>query len=134
MAKNPTMDQLLRRLRKSGGSQQTTIRQLGGKLRPGGAPYWKHHGTFEDDDGNPHVMDIVLTGTCSFGHTVDDKVRVAGVCEIGQEVLCSEEGCMLRCRHCGAVVCRRHSRTFGESTYCQRHTWIHYWRKFWGLE
>jgi len=134
MAKNPRLSGLLRTLRQRGGSQQTSVRELGGKLKPGGAPYWKVHATFEDEDGNPHVMDIVVTGTCSFGHAVDDKVRVAGICEIGREILCSEEGCMLRCRHCGSVVCRIHSRTFGENTYCRRHLWMHYWRKFWGLE
>ena len=134
MAKNPTINRLLGVLRKRGGSRQSTVRELGGKLKVGGAPYWKEHVTYEDDDGNPHVADIVRTSTCSFGHAVDDKVRVAGICEIGQEVLCSEEGCMLRCRHCGSVVCRIHSRTFGENTYCRPHVWVHYWRKFWALE
>ena len=79
-------------------------------------------------------MDIVQTGTCSFGHVVDDKVRVAGICEIGHEVLCSSEGCALQCVHCGAVVCCRHSRTYDERTYCRRCKWRHYWRVFWMIE
>ncbi len=134
MAKNPRMSSLLRVLRKQGGARQTTARELGGKLEPGGAPYWKEHVAYEDAQGNPHVIDLILTGTCSFGHTVDDKVRVAGICELGREVLCSEEGCMLQCRHCGSVVCRLHGRTFGKHTYCRRHVWVHYWRRFWALE
>ena len=134
MAKHPNINSLLRTFRQRGGSRQTTARQLGGKLTHTGTPYWKEHITYEDDDGNPSVADIVRTGTCHFGHAVDDKVRAAGICQIGHEVLCSEEGCMLRCRHCNMVVCRLHSRTYGEVTYCTKHIWVHYWKKFWALE
>ena len=134
MLKQIKMDRILRIFRKRGGARQTTVRELGGPLKARGTPYWKEHISYEDENGNPHVVDLVRTGTCSFGHTIDDKVRAAGICQVGQEVLCSEEGCLLRCRHCGDVVCRLHSLSFGEIIYCQRHIWVHYWKLFWALE
>ena len=120
--------------RRGGGSRQSTIRALGGKLGRHGASYHKERLLSEHEEEGPQTVEIVETSTCSFGHTIDDKVRVAGICEIGGEVVCSMEGCTHQCVRCGAVVCRRHSRTYGEKTYCTRHSWIHYWRKFWGLE
>lgn len=130
-----TTDSVIRELRrKGGGSRHSVLRVLGEKLTPQGAAFHKEHVQFEDEKEGPRAVDIVQTNTCSFGHTVDDKVRVAGVCEIGREVVCSTEGCMFRCCHCGAVVCRRHSRTFEEGTYCRRCVWTHYWRSFWRLD
>ncbi len=120
--------------RKGGGSRQTSLRVLGGKLDKNGSAFHKEHLQFEDDKDGPRILDIVQTSTCSFGHTVDDKVRVAGICEIGQEVLCSTNTCKLECIYCGAVVCRVHSRTYSDKTYCNRHKWIHYWRIFWRLD
>jgi hypothetical protein len=136
MAKRHKIDILRSEFRrKGGGSRQTILRLLGGKLDREGAVFHKERLQFEDEKEGPRIVDIVQTNTCSFGHTIDDKVRVAGICEIGGEVLCSTEGCMLRCTYCGAVVCRRiHSSTYGDKTYCQRHKWIHYWRMFWRLE
>ena len=135
MAKRPMMNRLRQEFRrKGGGSRHTTMRVLGGKLDRYGAPFHKEQFQFEDERDGARVMDVVETGTCSFGHTIDDKVRVAGRCEIGHEVLCSTEGCLHQCLHCGAAVCRRHSRTFGDRTYCRRHVWIHYWRQFWRLD
>ena len=129
------IDRVLRELRrKGGGSRHSTLRVLGGKLDPRGAPFHKEHVQFEDDREGPRTIDIVQTGTCSFGHTVDDKVRVAGICEIGKETLCSAEGCQLHCIRCGAVVCRIHSRTYGDKTYCLHCRWFHYWRMFWRLD
>jgi len=120
--------------RKGGGSRQRVLRVLGSKLNRNSAPFHKERLEFEDEQEGPQTVDIVQTGTCSFGHTVDDKVRVAGICEIGGEVLCSTDGCMHQCEYCGAVVCSRHSRRYGDKTYCQRHIWVHYWRKFWRIE
>lgn len=120
--------------RKGGGSRQTTLRMLGGKLDKNGSPFHKEYFQFEDARDGPRIVEVVQTNTCSFGHTVDDKVRAAGICEIGGEVLCSAEGCALCCIHCGAVVCRVHSSTYGDVTYCRRHKWIHYWRMFWRLD
>jgi len=129
------IERLLRELRRrGGGARHRILRVLGGKLDRHGAVFHKEHLQFEDPREGPQVVDIVETGTCSFGHTIDDKVRVAGICEIGQEVLCSADGCMFQCIHCGAVVCRLHSRTYGEKTYCRRCLWVHYWRKFWRLD
>lgn len=119
---------------KGGGSRQRTVRVLGDKLGRYGAPFQKEHLVFEDEHEGPQAVDIVQTGTCGFGHTIDDKVRAAGVCEIAGEVLCSTEGCMLQCIRCGAVVCRRHGRTYGERTYCNRCRWAAYWRIFWRLD
>lgn len=135
MAKRSKADRLLSEFRrKGGGARQTVLRMLGEKLAKDSAPFRKEHLQFEDDRDGPRTIDVVVTGTCSFGHTVDDKVRVAGICEIGGEVLCSSEGCLFQCVRCGAVVCRRHSSTHDENTYCQRHLWIHYWRMFWRLD
>ncbi len=135
MAKRPMMNRLQNEFRrKGGGSRQTTLRVLGGKLDKDGMPFRKEHLQFEDDKEGPRTVDVVQTGTCSFGHTIDDKVRVAGICEIGGEVLCSHEGCMLQCIHCGAVVCHIHSSMHGDKTYCSRHRWVHYWRMFWRLD
>jgi hypothetical protein len=129
------MDRHLEEFRsKGGGSRQRILRVLGGKLKRNGTPFHKERLQFEDEQEGPQTVDLVRTGTCSFGHTIDDKVRVAGICEIDGEVLCSTEGCLLRCVHCGAVVCRRHSRTYAERTYCRRHRWVHFWRKFWGVD
>jgi len=134
MAKQHLIDNLCGEFRrKGGGSRQTILRVLGGKLDKNGSPFRKEHLQFEDEKEGPRVVDVVQTSTCSFGHTIDDKIRVAGICEIGGEVLCATEGCMRQCV-CGAVVCRRHSRTFGEKTYCRPHIWIHYWRMFWRLD
>jgi hypothetical protein len=133
MAKQSLARRLLAEFRrKGGGSRQSTLRVLGSKLERNGAPFSKERLEFEDADG-PRTVDVVETGTCSFGHVVDDKVRVAGICELGGEVLCSTEGCMLRCDHCGAAVCHQHGQTRGERTYCSRHRWIHLWRLFWRL-
>jgi hypothetical protein len=32
------------------------------------------------------------------------------------------------------VVCRNHSSTYGNKTYCINHRWIHYVRLFWRLD
>lgn len=129
------LDRLHREFRrKGGGSRHTSLRVLGGKLDKNGSAFQKEHLQFDDDKDGPRTLDVVQTSTCSFGHTIDDKVRVAGICEIGNEVLCSMEGCVLQCSHCGAVVCRVHSRTYGDKTYCNRHKWIHYWRIFGRLD
>lgn len=135
MAKQHLIDNLCGEFRrKGGGSRHTTLRILGGKLDKNGSPFRKEHLQFEDEKEGPRVVDVVQTSACSFGHTIDDKVRVSGICEIGGEVLCSAEGCLLQCRSCGTVVCRIHSSTYGDKTYCQRHKWIHYWRMFWRLD
>jgi hypothetical protein len=120
--------------RAGGGSRQRVIRFISGPLEPGGATFRKERMQFEDEAEGPQTVDIVETSTCAFGHTIDDKVRAAGVCAIGDEVLCSTPGCLHQCCVCGAVVCRRHSRTYGDRTYCVRHRRVHYWRAFWGLE
>jgi hypothetical protein len=134
VAKRPMMNNLRNEFRRrDGGARHTTIRALGRKIDRYGAPFFKEHFEGEDERDGVRVTDIVETGTCFFGHTVDEKVRVAGICEIGGEVLCSTEGCMRQCAYCGAVVCRRHSRTFGEKTYCRRHIWVGWWRTFWRL-
>jgi len=133
--KTTPLDRLHREFRrKGGGSRHTSLRILGGKLDKNGPAFHKEHLQFEDDKDGPRILDVVQTSTCSFGHTVDDKVRVAGICEIGGEVLCSSEGCLLHCVHCGAVVCHIHSSTYGDITYCRNHKWIHYWRMFWRLD
>jgi len=135
MAGPKNVDDLLRELRqKGGGSRRSILRILGNKLGPHGAAFHKEQVQFEDEREGPRSVELVETGTCAFGHTIDDKVRMAGVCEIGGEVLCSTPGCMLQCVHCGGVVCRRHSRTYGDKTYCNRCRWVHYWRTFWRLD
>lgn len=135
MAKRSNIKRLCSEFRrKGGGSRHTTLRVLGGKLDKNGPPFYKEHLQFEDQRDGPRIVDVVQTSTCSFGHTIDEKVRAAGVCEIGGEVLCSADGCMLRCVRCGAVVRCAHSSTYGDKTYCLRHKWIHYWRVFWRLD
>ncbi len=135
MARRPLMNRLRSEFRqKGGGSRHTTMRTLGGKLGRHGTPFHKNTFQFEDEREGARIVDVVEVGTCAFGHTIDEKVRVAGICEIGGEVLCSTEGCMRTCTHCGAAVCRNHSRSFGDRTYCTRHSWIHYWRIFWRLD
>ena len=135
MAKRSNIERLHGEFRrKGGGSRQTVLRTLGGKLNKDGVSSRIEHLQFEDEREGPRTVDVVETGTCHFGHTIDDKVRVTGICEIGGEVLCAAEGCMRQCVHCGAVVCRLHSSTYGDKTYCQRHKWIHYWRMFWRLD
>ena len=135
MATDNSMDRHIEEFRsKGGGSRQRIMRVLGDKLDRHGAAFHKEHLQFEDQAEGPQTVEIVQAGMCSFGHTIDDKVRVAGACEIGGEILCSTEGCKAECCCCGSAVCRKHSKTYGEKTYCRRHTWIHYWRKFWGVE
>jgi len=135
MAKRSSIERLRGEFRrKGGGLRRTTLRALGSKLDKNGSPFHKEHFEFEDEREGPRTIDVIQTGTCSFGHTIDDKIRVAGICEIGDEVLCAAEGCMLQCAHCGAVVCRVHGSTYGEKTYCRRHKWVHYWRMFWRLD
>jgi hypothetical protein len=132
MSETYDKDELLRLPGRVG--RKRTIRILAGKLDKNGAPYLKEHIVLENDQEGLLTVEIVETRTCSFGHTIDDQTRVAGICEIGSEVLCSREGCMLKCVTCGAVVCCRHSKTYGEKTYCSRHWPLYWWRKFWGLE
>jgi len=135
MAKVMNIEQFLRELRrKGGGAHQSVLRVLGCKLGEHGAAFRKEHLEFEDPKEGPRAVDIVETNTCSFGHTIDDKVRAAGVCEIGREVLCSMPGCLLQCANCGAAVCRRHAKTYGQKIYCLNCSWVYFWRKFWGLE
>ena len=135
MARKTRLDQHLDDFRRQGGgSRQSMLRVLGGKLDRDGAPFHKEHLQFEDEEEGPMTVDVVQTSTCSFGHTIDDKVRVAGVCELGGEIMCSMQGCLLECVRCGVAVCRRHSTTYGDKTYCRRCRWAYYWRKFWGLE
>jgi len=134
MARPTNINRLLRELRRQGGGiRRTTLRVLGGKLAGRGAPFVRERLEWDDPREGPRTVDIVETSTCSFGHTVDDKVRVAGICEIGGEVLCSTEGCLRQCERCGIVVCRAHSLTRKETTYCRRCRWAYYWRLFWGL-
>lgn len=129
------IDQVLREFRrKGGGSRHSILRVLGDKLDRYGAAFHKERLQFEDEKEGPRVVDIVQTGTCSFGHVIDDKVHSAGVCEIGGEVLCTSEGCMRSCVHCGRAVCRAHSRTYDDGTYCCHCIWVHYWRALWRLE
>lgn len=116
---------------KGGGARQRVVRLLGGKIDEHRAAFRKEHLQFEDEDEGPQLVDIIATGTCSFGHTVDDKVRAAGICEIGGEVLCSTEGCVRHCSYCGIVVCARHSKISGDRTYCNHCRWRHYWHIFW---
>jgi len=135
--RRPDIDRVVRELRrKGGGSRHSTLRVVGDKLDVTGAPFHKEkeHVQFEDEKEGPRVVEIVESGRCSFGHIIDDKVRVAGVCEIGGEILCAMPGCLLQCCYCGAVVCRRHARTAGEKTYCTRCRWRHLWRWFWRLD
>ena len=88
MAKKPKTNRLLGEFRrKGGGARQTTLRVLGDKLDRYGALFQKEHLLFEDAREGPRSVDIVQTNTCSFGHTIDDKIRVAGICDIGGEVL-----------------------------------------------
>jgi hypothetical protein len=135
MARRQRLDDMLEEFRrKDGGLRRTVQRVLGDKLGAGGSAFLKEHFEFNDDDEGPRAVDVVETPTCTFGHTIDDKVRVAGICEIGGEILCSVEGCLLQCAHCGAVVCRTHSSTYGDKTYCLNHRWVHYWRVFWRLD
>ena len=135
MARRSRLDQQLEDFRqKGGGSRRSTLRVLGGKLDGQGAPFHKEHLQFEDEDEGPRAVDIVQTSTCSFGHTIDDKIRMAGVCEIGGEILCSTPGCLLQCIRCGAAVCRRHSSTYGDKTYCRSCRWSYWWRVFWRLD
>jgi hypothetical protein len=135
MAKQPNIKRLLSEFRrKVGGSRHTVRRVLGGKLERDGTTFLKEHLQFEDEREGIRTLDVVQTSTCSFGHTIDEKVRAAGISEIGGEVLCSTEGCLLRCVHCGAVVCRVHGSIYHDKTYCQRHKWIKYWRMFWRLD
>lgn len=83
MAKRSNINRLRGEFRrKGGGSRHTTLRVLGGKLDKDGAPFHKEHFQFEDERDGPRIVDVIQTGTCSFGHTIDDKVRVAGVCEL----------------------------------------------------
>ncbi len=135
MRKRTQLQKHVRRFqREGGGSRHTIKRVLGRKLDNGGAIFEKEKLLYEDIQDGPRTVEIVQTNTCSFGHTIDDKVRVSGICEIGNEVLCSSEGCMLQCAHCGAVVCRRHSVSHNEKVYCINCRWIYYWRRFWRLD
>ena len=135
MAKRMSIKRMIRRHRRLGGGiRQTTLRVLGGKLDKHGATYKKVHLEHDHDEDGPTVEEIVEDGLCGFGHTIGEKGRVVGVCEIGEEVVCSMEGCALQCVRCGAVVCRKHSRTYGEKTYCRRCRWVYYWRLFWRLD
>jgi hypothetical protein len=139
VAEPPDLDAILREHRaRGGGSRQTTRRILAGRLTPGGDAYRREHLASDDPLDGPHVTDVVLTNTCSFGHVLDDKVRPAGVCEIGGEIVCSADAggqvCMQICACCGAVCCRRHSRTYGSRTYCLRCRWVGLWRTFWRLD
>ena len=135
MARRRRLDELLEEFRKKGGGlRRTSQKVLGGKLEAGGQAFLKEHFEFDDGDEGPRTIDVAEVPTCAFGHTVDDKVRVAGICEIGGEVLCSVQGCLQQCVHCGAVVCRTHSSTYGNKTYCISHRWIHYLRLFWRLD
>ena len=134
MSRTPNIDQLLQELReKGGGSRQSTLRVLSGKVDRHGAPFRRESLQFEDEAEGLRTVDVVETRTCAFGHTIDDKTRVAGICQICGEVLCSSPGCMSQCVRCGAVVCRRHGRTYGEVTYCRSCRWVHFWRLFWRL-
>jgi hypothetical protein len=129
------LDEILEEFRtKGGGLRQTSQRVLGGKLEAGGSALLREHLEFDDGDEGPRTIDVAEVPTCTFGHTIDERVRVAGICEIGGEILCSVQGCLLQCAHCGAVVCRNHSSTYGNKTYCTSHRWIHYWRVFWRLD
>jgi hypothetical protein len=135
MAKRLKIERLISEFRrKGGGSRRTIIKAVGGKLDKGDSAFHQEIMQLDDERDGPTTIEVVQTRTCSFGHTVDDKVRVTGICEVGGEVLCAMKNCMLQCVHCGAVVCRVHSTTYGDKTYCQKHKWIHYWKMFWRLD
>lgn len=123
--------------RRGGGARQSVVRVLGDTLDRHGPAFRKEHLEFEDAHG-PRVVDVVETNLCSFGHTIDDKVRVAGTCQMPgcNAVLCSTAGCLFVCSRCGAVCCRRHSIVSGDKAYCSSPScrWLYYWRLFWRLD
>jgi len=95
MARRRRLDELLEEFRKKGGGlRRTSQKVLGGKLEAGGQAFLKEHFEFDDGDEGPRTIDVAEVPTCAFGHTIDDRVHVAGVCEIGGEVLCSVQGCL----------------------------------------
>ena len=115
-------------------TRKTIVRVLGEKLGRNSPAYLRENLVLDNERDGLHTIDFGEIPLCGNNHTITDQVRIKGRCEMCDMLLCSQDGCALQCVVCGAVVCRRHSKTYGEKTYCSRHWPIHYWLKFWGLE
>ncbi len=124
-------------LRGHAGARSTALRILDGPAVADNVLFQRERIETEDDEGNARQVDIYRAPTDSFGHLLDQNVRPTSLC-FGGELMCSTEGCQGWCGVCGAWCCARHRWTYrlrdGTSiTYCLRHRWPHFWRRFWGL-
>jgi len=119
----------------------TTVRLIGGPAEDG-LSFRHEQREGIDREGAARQIDVYEARTCSCGHLIDQHNRVASTCQICQAVLCQIEGCgggtNASCAQCGAACCPRHRHTYEIDedetvTYCERCSWWHPWRLFWGL-
>lgn len=120
------------------GTRLTTIRLVGRAATDDNVMFLHECIETEDAQGNARRIDVYDSRVCGFNHLLDQSVRATALCRYCGRLLCSTEGCAGRCLACGISCCSRHRRTFnignGDNvTYCLRCSWLHYWKKFWGL-
>ena len=133
------VDDYLELLEDHPGSRTTQIRILGSQASEDRVGFRHERIETEDDRGNARQVDVYEAKTCSFGHMLDQEVRVMSVCQIQGcgAVLCSAPGCSATCE-CGASCCPTHRKSWqvgpGRTvTYCSICKWRHYWKLWWGL-
>lgn len=119
-------------------TRETSLRAIDGKVDQDHAEYIQEKLSFVDSDMTVRSVSHVSSRTCSFGHLLDPKTRLAAVCEVCGKYTCSTEGCSYTCVRCSRALCGRHAKLHAGQAYCSRCNWT-YWfekcfKKFWGFD
>jgi len=119
-------------LRAEGGGRTHTLQAIGPAASSDGIGWEEEDISYTDEDMVQTNVKYRLSRRCDCGSILSHDNMVLGTCSVCSRVLCRQEGCGARCERCGALVCRRHSQSFGEHMFCSGHRYHGLWLLFWG--